>query len=207
MSGPSACGSRTRLPEYSRRLNEIGSLSNTSRMTRQELEHIIRAAAGTAGVRDIVVIGSQAILGTYRNAPLSLTKSMEADVFPRDDPSLSIVINGAIGELSLFHDTFGYYGHGVDESTAILPEGWRERLVKVETSTTMGAIGWCLETNDLAVSKLAAGRDKDLDFVKLMLQHQLASAETIRMRLASTPRLSTEMRRLAESRVNRLASE
>jgi hypothetical protein len=36
-------------------------------MTRQQLEHIIRAAAGTADVRDIVVIGSQAILGSIRN--------------------------------------------------------------------------------------------------------------------------------------------
>ena len=53
-------------------------------MTRQQLEHIIRAAAGTVDVRDIVVIGSQAILGTYPDAPGELTESMEADVFPRD---------------------------------------------------------------------------------------------------------------------------
>jgi hypothetical protein len=52
-------------------------------VTRPQLEHIIRAAAGTADVRDIVVIGSQAILGTYPDAPPELTESMEADVFPK----------------------------------------------------------------------------------------------------------------------------
>lgn len=98
-------------------------------MTRQDLEHVIRAAAGNANTRDIVVIGSQAILGTYPDAPPELLKSMEADVFPLDAPERSIVIDGAIGELSLFHTTFGYYAHGVDETTAVLPDGWRDRLV------------------------------------------------------------------------------
>ncbi len=173
-------------------------------MTRQELEHIIRAAAATADVRDIVVIGSQAILGTYPNAPAPLTQSMEADVFPKDQPDRSIVIDGAIGELSLFHDTFGYYAHGVDESTAILPNGWRERLVKVDNANTVGAVGWCLETNDLAVSKLAAGRARDFEFVGEMLRNQFASADIIRARLTTTPRLSEEGRQTIKMRINRL---
>lgn len=123
-------------------------------MTRHQLEHVIRAAAGNANVRDIVVIGSQAILGTHPDAPAELLQSMEADVFPRDAPELSIVIDGAMGELSLFHETFGYYAHGVDESTAVLPSGWKDRCVRIENENTMGVRGWCLEAHDLAVSKL-----------------------------------------------------
>ena len=34
---------------------------------------------------EIVVIGSQAILGSFPNAPAELLESMEADVFPRED--------------------------------------------------------------------------------------------------------------------------
>ena len=94
---------------------------------------------------------------------------MDADVYPKDRPELSIVIDGAIGELSIFHSTFGYYAHGVGEETAILPLGWEGRLVKVENENTFGAIGWCLEVHDLAVSKLLAGRDKDVDFVGVMM--------------------------------------
>lgn len=106
-------------------------------MTRQQLEHVIRAAAANADVRDIVVIGSQAILGAFPDPPAELTASMDADVFPKDAPQRSIVIDGAIGELSLFHETFGYYAHGVDDATATLPEGWRQRLVRVQTENTM----------------------------------------------------------------------
>ena len=102
-------------------------------MNRKQLEHIVRAAAATADARDIVVIGSQAILGAHPDAPPELLESQEADVFPKDAPERSIVIDGAIGELSLFHQTFGYFAHGVDERTALLPDGWQDRLVKVET--------------------------------------------------------------------------
>ena len=172
-------------------------------MTRRQLEHIIRAAAGNADVRDIVVVGSQAILGRYPDAPPELTESIEADVFPKDAPSQSIVIDGAIGEQSMFHETFGYYAHGVDETTAVLPDGWRERLVRVENSNTAGAIGWCLEPHDLAVSKLAAGRDKDIRFVGAMIRHGMASPSVIRERLLTTPRLVPELRDLANARLDR----
>lgn len=76
-----------------------------------------------------MIIGSQAILGSFPDAPEELLASMEADVYPKDAPERSILIDGAIGELSVFHETFGYYAHGVDESTAVLPDGWKDRLV------------------------------------------------------------------------------
>lgn len=172
-------------------------------MNRRQLEHIIRAAAATVNVRDIVVIESQCILGTYPNPPSALTESMEADVFPKDSPELSNVIDGAIGEMSLFHDTFGYHAHGVDETTAKLPSGWRDRLVKVESPATMGAIGWCLEVHDLAVSKLVAGREKDLDFVESMVREGLVSVDLIRERLLIVPTVASPIRDLAMSRLDR----
>lgn len=74
-------------------------------MTRCQLEHIISAAAGNADAREIIVIGSQSILRNFPNAPADLTMSMEADVFPKEAPERSILIDGAIRELSLFHET------------------------------------------------------------------------------------------------------
>jgi hypothetical protein len=176
-------------------------------VTRQQLEHIIRAAAGTADVKDIVVIGSQAILGTFPNAPAELRESMDADVFPKDAPDRAIIIDGAIGEESLFHQTFGYYAHGVGESTALLPDGWRDRLVKVESAGIAGAVGWCLEVHDLAASKLAAGREKDLTAVGHMLRMNLVAAETIRGRLRQTPGLLPDLLALAEARLSRLSGK
>jgi hypothetical protein len=66
-------------------------------MRRASLEHILRAAAAITDERDIVVVGSQAVLGQFPNAPDLLLSSIEADVFPRANPAKSILIDGAIG--------------------------------------------------------------------------------------------------------------
>jgi len=84
-------------------------------MKRSELEHIVRAAGAIANDREIVVVGSQSILGQFPNAPVALLASMEADVYPRSAPERSDLIDGSIGEGSLFHECFGYYAEGVDE--------------------------------------------------------------------------------------------
>lgn len=44
-------------------------------MAREQLEHSIRASAAIAGVEDIIVIGSQSVLGQYPNAPEELLVS------------------------------------------------------------------------------------------------------------------------------------
>jgi hypothetical protein len=92
-------------------------------MLRQQLEHIIRAAAGITGAPEFVIVGSQAVLGQFPQAPEELLVSIEADLFSLRDPAESDLIDGSIGEGSPFHQTFGYYAHGVSVETAMLPEG------------------------------------------------------------------------------------
>src|SRR5438876_11294830 len=134
-------------------------------MKRPDLEHIIRAAGSIADARQIVIIGSQAILASFPNAPAELTISQEADAYPLESPEKADLIDGSIGEKSPFHETFGYYAHGVGPETAVLPRNWRSRLVPVRNENTRGVTGLCLSPADLAVSKLAAGRENDLQFV------------------------------------------
>jgi hypothetical protein len=172
-------------------------------MKRSELEHIIRAAAANADTDQIVIIGSQAILGTIPNPPPELCESMEADVFPKTKPEDSILIDGAIGENSIFHQTFGYYAHGVGDDTAVLPAGAYDRLVRISNANTKGLTGWCLELHDLAVSKLAAGREKDMGFVAALLRHKLIEPNTLRERVDAVA--SKEKSELAAQRLARLA--
>jgi len=138
-------------------------------MTRQQLEHIIRASGAITRCREILVLGSQAILGSYPDAPDSLLISIEADVSPLDAPDKADLIDACIGELSMFHETFGYYAHGIAPEAAVLPANWRERLVPITSSGTAGNLGWCLSPPDLAVSKLIAGRQKDMDYVRTLV--------------------------------------
>ena len=128
-------------------------------MTRAELEHLIGAAATIADDGEIVVIGSQAVLGQFPDAPAELCRSMEADLWPRNHPERWELVDGSIGELSPFHEAFGYYAQGVGPETAVLPDGWQERLVRVQSERTRGAVGLCLEVHDLvAPSTPPAGR-------------------------------------------------
>lgn len=175
-------------------------------MNRLQLEHVIRAAAGNADALDIVVIGSQSILGAYPEAPKELLESMEVDVFPLQRAEDAILIDGAMGERSVFHETFGYYAHGVGEDTAILPEGWRLRLVPVCNENTRGATGWCLEPHDLAVSKLLAGREKDLEFVQVLLSFGMVDAAIVKERIGMVLGLTSDAVALAQTRLNRLSS-
>lgn len=152
-------------------------------MNRAQLEHVIRAAATISGDREIVVVGSQAILGAFPDAPPELCLSADADVYPRNHPERSDLVDGSIGELSPFHETFGYYGQGVGPQTAIVPSGWESRLVPVPTTA---GLGLCLEPHDLVISKYAAGREKDRDFVRAAARHRLVSATVLLERLHQT---------------------
>jgi hypothetical protein len=97
------------------------------------------------------------------------------------------MIDGSIGELSPFHDTFGYYGQGVGPETATVPRGWESRLIGVNNPNTRGATGWCLEVHDLVLSKYAAGREKDYEFVAAAIRHGLVQRDELLRRLADLP--------------------
>jgi hypothetical protein len=112
-----------------------------------------------------------------------LLAPIETDLYPRDASEKSDLLDGAIGELSAFRETFGYYAHGIDETTATWPAGWVERLVPVHNENTGGATGWCLEVHDLAVSKLVAGRDRDIEFLRVLLTEGMADPAVLSRRV------------------------
>jgi Nucleotidyltransferase of unknown function (DUF6036) len=172
---------------------------------RAQLEHLIRAAADIADDQELIIIGSQAVLGQFPDAPDDLLVSNEADLYPKNRPERSDLIDGSIGELSPFHETYGYYAQGVGEETATLPRGWRERLVPISNPNTRGATGWCLEIHDLLISKLVPWRDKDQRFVRAAHAHGLVDAATLRSRLAQTE-LVPELRAAVSARIDQLDS-
>lgn len=148
-------------------------------MTRQELEHVIRAACVVVDREDVWIVGSQAVLGVDR-VPLGvLTESLEADVVFPDEPELAEVVDGTIGELSPFHDRFGYHAHGIHTDILVCHPAWRERAIRVQNANTRGTSGWCMHPVDIAVAKLAAGREKDLCWVTELLRSKLVSAQEI----------------------------
>jgi hypothetical protein len=115
---------------------------------RADLEHVLWAAASIAYDPDALVIGSQSVLGSMDESriPPVATASMEVDVtfFDDSDNLKSDMVDGAIGELSPFHEKHGHYAQGVSVNTAKLPRGWRDRLVVIETDASRPGRGNCL---------------------------------------------------------------
>ena len=179
-------------------------------MKRLHLEHIIRASTAILDVKAVVVVGSQSILGKYPNAPPELTESFEADVVVPADKAEKGLLEGSIGELSLFHDTFGYYVDEVAEVTSVLPDGWESRLIRVQNANTGGAVGLCLEPHDLAVAKYVAGRPKDRSFTLDMIRHGLVNKQELLSRLDETnldQKTKTHVTTVIQGQFNRIEGQ
>jgi hypothetical protein len=150
-------------------------------MQRSELAHVLRASSAIANETSFVLIGSQAILLLLDAPPPDLPRSTAIDLYPALHPEKSDLIDGAIGAFSTFHDTFGYHADGFGTESASLPRDWMDRAVL----TSVGDItAICPDLHDLAVSKCAAGRPKDADYVRVLLRHQLIKLDTLIERIA-----------------------
>ena len=166
-------------------------------MNRMQFEHALRATGAILGEDTILVIGSQAIHASLGDEVLpEAERSIEVDVSSLydEDGRKADLIDGSIGELSVFQDTFGYYAQGVTPSTAVLPPRWRERLISYHTAATGGITALCLEPHDLWLSKAVAGRDKDREFCEALVERALVKPAILRSRLGQMPDIKTIIR-------------
>lgn len=167
-------------------------------MRRDQLEHAIRTACQIIERPEVIVVGSQSILGTFaeEQRPADATMSVEVDILPIADDNvetarLADLIEGVAGEFSPFEQLHGYSIDGVDLATSALPDGWRDRLVKVQNANAAAPsgdpqfTGWCLNAEDLCVAKLCALREKDQNFVAALLNADLIDAGVVVARLAA----------------------
>jgi len=161
-------------------------------MNREQLANVLRAASQLVDDRPLVM-GSQAILGTYEEdvLPADATMSMEVDVAFLDDRdrAKADLVTGAIGEDSNFHQLRGYYAEGIHVETATLPEGWRDRLITQQVPAGPngpGVVASFLDRHDLVVAKLAAFREKDVRFVTELAAVGLVDLQLVQERLDNT---------------------
>jgi hypothetical protein len=155
-------------------------------MKKQQLDHVLRAAGRITGEKQFVIIGSQSLHGKYPDLVDDIVSSAEVDLIAKKDVSRTEWLN-AIGQDSPFHEEFGYYADPVDEQTAILPAGWRGRLVNLPAGETDGVKGLCLDPHDLVLSKYVARREKDLVFNRSLITRGIVKREPLLALLAKVP--------------------
>ena len=143
--------------------------------TRDDLTRAVRAVARHFGTDTVYLIGSQAILASWPDAPSATRRSLEFDAYPANAAAweskhvgleASEEIDALFGYGSQFHRTFGFYIDGVDETTATFPRDWMTRAVRVQVEDgerRITAIAPALD--DLIVSKLGRLDDKDKSFI------------------------------------------
>jgi len=153
-------------------------------MKRRELAVALRAASRVAGEFEFILIGSQALHAHCRRPPSEVLLSQECDLYPRTRPETANLLDAELGRRSSFARTHGFYVDVVTPELATLPHGWENRLKEIR----FGRIRvFCLEVHDFLVSKLAAGRVKDLEVAGAALRLKVGKIEVLRRRIRRVP--------------------
>jgi hypothetical protein len=161
-------------------------------MKKQQVDHVLRAAGRITGEKQFVIIGSQSLHGKYPDVADEIVMSAEVDLIAAKNPQLTDLLN-EIGVDSPFHQSHGYYADPVDATTAILPKGWKGRLVNLPQGDTAGVKGLCLDPHDLAIAKYVARREKDTVFTRELAHRGLVSHDRLLALLDQTP-IAAEVR-------------
>jgi hypothetical protein len=172
-------------------------------LRRNNIDHILRAAASLSGHARFVMVGTGAVIATARHIPLAMMLTEEIDIYVEDGPDPDLVsdlIDASIRRDSRFHRTFGYYGDGVSERTAIMPLDWKTRAVEYATPDGI-ATALCPSAEDIAIAKLCAWREKDQAWLREAFRSGIANAARARALLGgalpdTAPALGELTRRL-----------
>jgi len=162
-------------------------------------EHILRASSSITGETIFIVLGSQAILAQFPDAPDEMLISQELDIYPKFRPDLADLIDGSIGEHSTFHSTFGYHADGVGPETAKLPFDWERRAINFEGQFFQAI---CPEIHDLACSKIIAGREKDMNWCRAAVKAGMLDIDTV-VGLIEKVDVDSQLQNLARARIKR----
>lgn len=171
-------------------------------MKRSDLARLLALSSLLGENADVLVVGSQAILGSISETelPAEAVLSVEADVtFLDGDEEKADRVDVILGEDSKFHHDFGYYAQGVAVTTASLPSGWRERLVRFPADLPTNATAYCLELHDLLAAKLVAFREKDFTYATVLVNAGLVDLDVLEQRVGMLPP-SVDQRVIAQIR-------
>ncbi|MDB5881557.1 MAG: hypothetical protein JWP43_1435 [Ramlibacter sp.] len=154
-------------------------------MNLEALFHLLQAARALCGHSEYVVVGSVSVLGMAQVAaiPADMTMSIDADCYTAGDPPRVFDLQAPLGEGSAYHRRHGIYLDPVSPKLPTLPDGWEQRLIRLEREGVTAAF---LDPNDAAVSKLARGEPRDLRWVRAGLKAGIVSLPVVKLRMRGT---------------------
>lgn len=138
-----------------------------------------------------IVIGSQALHGKFPDVADTISVSREVDVILPNKAKLGNWIFEVVGEGTPFDFERGYF---IDHVVAvpglpILANGWEERAIVHEfffDGKRQGCVRY-LSPEDMAISKLGAGRPKDIEFVSALLTQAYVRLQDLQNLVSQVP--------------------
>ena len=173
-------------------------------MTLAQLKEILLAASELTKQSEFYIIGSAAILHIFETPRHRyLARSNEADLMALSgDPDTADQIGLTLGELSPFHENHSVYADGTTfETPKYAPESWRDRTVAVPYDD-IGVTAHFMELHDLVLSKIGAGRPKDMEFCSALAETGYVNRRVLLERLPLV-NCTDEQRQLMEGRIQR----
>jgi hypothetical protein len=150
-----------------------------------QLFKLLDRARNLSRLRDFVIIGSNTSLALAERTeiPAAMVMSMDLDCYTKDDPERVFELVPALGENSPFHHAEGFFLDAVSPDLPTLPEGWQDRLLKLERG---GCRAWFLDPNDAAISKYARGEPRDRSWIRAGLDAGIVSMPRIKYLVGRT---------------------
>lgn len=157
-------------------------------MQKKDFEKTLFEVAKRSNSNAVIVLGSQALFAVTPSLPKVAHLSNEVDIFLKDEEKqLEVDLHvGADSEFSMKH---GFYAHALEKGMEWpFPDGCWNRVIpktisqKNETVTVL-----FMSPEDLCASKLAVGRDKDIEFVADALARKFVYAGSISEMIALIP--------------------
>lgn len=142
-------------------------------MKRTHLLKLLEDIRARVPLETLLVVGSQSAHALKSAEIPAVEASLEVDLLLLGDQfQYRSTIQQQFGEESAFFLQNGFFVHAIGIGIVSLPAGWDTRLQPVHDEAGR-IVARAVEIHDTLAAKLMAGREKDFDFLRQLLERNL----------------------------------
>ena len=147
-------------------------------MKRTHLLKLLEAVRARVPLETMLIVGSQSAHALDRGDIPAVEASLEVDLLLVSGQfQYKALIQGEFGEESPYFRQHGLFVHPIGIGIVSLPSGWEARLQALRDESGR-LVARAVEIHDTLAAKIMAGREKDFDFLRQLLEWNLCDFGT-----------------------------
>ncbi len=147
-------------------------------MKRTHLVKLIEAVQTKVPLETVLIVGSQSAHALGSGEIPAVEASLEMDLLLVSGQfQYKALIQVEFGEESAYFRQNGFFVHPIGIGIVSLPSGWEARLQALRDESGR-LVGHAVEIHDTLAAKIMAGREKDFDFLRQLLEWNLCDFGT-----------------------------